>query len=102
MSSSSQNEALRQLDRRTWIGRHHHLDLTHRTHLHHHPTGALFFPQLATPTETLVLPNSPPPNPNRTQAMPTRQRTRAHDRAYRINHERALNRARYKADPPPF
>ncbi len=29
------------------------------------PTGARFFPQLATPTGKLVLPNSPPPSPNR-------------------------------------
>jgi hypothetical protein len=66
------------------------------------PVGAQFFPQLATPTETLVLPNSPPPNPNRGLAMPKRKRTRAQDRAYRIEYERAQNRARYAADPPPF
>ena len=66
------------------------------------PTGAQFFPQLATPTETLSLPNSPPPSPHRTLAMPKRRRTRAQDRAYRINYERAQNRARYTADPPPF
>jgi hypothetical protein len=66
------------------------------------PTGARFFPQLATPTGKLVLPNSPPPNPNRGLAMPKRKRTRAQDRAYRMEYERALNRARYAADPPPF
>ena len=66
------------------------------------PTGAQFFPQLATPTASLVLPNSPPPGPKRGLAMPKRKRTRAQDRAYRIEHERAQNRARYKADPPPF
>jgi hypothetical protein len=66
------------------------------------PLGAQFFPQLATPTETLVLPNSPPPNPNRGLAMPQRKRTRTQDRAYRVEYERGLNRARYKADPPPF
>jgi hypothetical protein len=65
-------------------------------------TGARFFPQLATPTGKLVLPNSPPPNPNRGLAMPKRKRTRAQDRAYRIEYERGLNRARYAADPPPF
>jgi Domain of unknown function (DUF222) len=64
--------------------------------------GALFFPQLGTPTGQLVLPNSPPPRPNRELAMPTRKRTRAQDRAYRVQWERGLNRARYAADPPPF
>jgi hypothetical protein len=66
------------------------------------PTGAWFFPQLATPTGKLVLPNSPPPNPNRGLAMPKRKRTRAQERAYRIEYERGLNRARYAADAPPF
>jgi hypothetical protein len=66
------------------------------------PAGARFFPQLATPTGTLELPNSPPPNPNRDWAMPKRQRTRTQDRARRIEYERGLNRARYAADPPPF
>lgn len=66
------------------------------------PTGARFFPQFATPTETLSLPNSPPPTADRELAMPKRRRTRAQDRAYRIEYERGLNRARYEADPPPF
>jgi hypothetical protein len=66
------------------------------------PLGAQFFPQLAVPTEILVLPNPPPPSPNRGLAMPKRKRTRAQDRAYRIEYERAQNRARYQADPPPF
>jgi uncharacterized protein DUF222 len=66
------------------------------------PLGARFFPQLGAPTGGLVLPNSPPPGPNRELAMPTRRRTRAQDRARRIEAERALNRARYAADPPPF
>ena len=66
------------------------------------PIGALFFPQLASPTAKLVLPNSPPPGPNRGRAMPTRKRTRADQRAYRVQWDRALNRARYEADPPPF
>jgi hypothetical protein len=39
---------------------------------------------------------------NRELAMPKRKRTRAEDRAYRVQRERALNRARYDADPPPF
>jgi Domain of unknown function (DUF222) len=66
------------------------------------PTGAGFFPQLAMPTGDLVLPNSPPPSPHRDLAMPKRKRTRAEDRAYRVEYERGLNRARYAADPPPF
>jgi hypothetical protein len=66
------------------------------------PTGAQFFPQLAIPTGTLALPNSPPSGPNRDLAMPKRKRTRAQDRARRVEYERTLNRARYEADPPPF
>jgi hypothetical protein len=66
------------------------------------PAGAQFFPQLAIPTGTLELPNSPPPSAYRESAMPRRKRTRAQDRAYRVEYERALNRARYEADPPPF
>jgi hypothetical protein len=66
------------------------------------PLGALFFPQLAVPTEKLVLPKGPSPGPNRELAMPKRKRTRAEDRAYRVQWERGLNRARYAADPPPF
>jgi Domain of unknown function (DUF222) len=66
------------------------------------PMGARFFSQLGVPTGELVLTNSPPPGPHRDLAMPKRKRTRAQDRAYRIEYERALNRARYAADPPPF
>jgi hypothetical protein len=66
------------------------------------PLGAQVFPQLGQPGETLSLPNSPPPSPNRALAMPLRQRTRAQDRAYRIEYQRAQNHARYQADPPPF
>lgn len=66
------------------------------------PVGAQFFPQLAVPTGKLELPNSPPPSPTRQLAMPLRKRTRAEDRAYRVAWERAQNRARYEADPPPF
>jgi hypothetical protein len=66
------------------------------------PFGAQFFPQLGLPTEKLELPNSPPPGPNRDLAMPKRKRTRTQDRAYRVERERAQNRARYEADPPPF
>ena len=68
------------------------------------PGGALFFPQLATPTETLTVAHADPPpdNPGRTLMMPTRQRTRAAERAARIAWERGLNEARWAADPPPF
>ncbi|WP_041311871.1 HNH endonuclease signature motif containing protein [Mycobacterium sp. JS623] len=66
------------------------------------PVGAQFFPQLATPTGALQLPNNPPPEPNRDLAMPKRKHTRTHDRTRRIEYERAYNRARYAADPPPF
>jgi len=65
------------------------------------PDGALFFPQLDT-TATLVVPPAPPPGPHRELAAPKRTRTRAQNRAYRIAHERALNRADYEANPPPF
>ena len=67
------------------------------------PGGALFFPQLAVPTGELVLPTATsPPSRLRGLCMPTRKRTRAQDRAYRVERERARNRARYAADPPPF
>ena len=67
------------------------------------PAGALFFPQLAAPTGELILPTATsPPRPLRGLAMPTRKRTRAQDRANRIQWERNLNAARYAADPPPF
>ena len=67
------------------------------------PGGALFFPQLALPTGELVLPSTPPPpDSHRTLMMPTRKRTRAQDRAYRVQWERAINHARYATDPPPF
>lgn len=66
------------------------------------PGGALFFPQLSTPTEALTHPPIPPPHPLRGLAMPTRRRTRAQNQAYRIAHERARNRADIEADPPPF
>ncbi|MEJ6535935.1 MAG: DUF222 domain-containing protein, partial [Mycobacterium sp.] len=72
------------------------------------PGGALFFPQLAAPTETLtpetLTPRVPPPgnSPGRTLMMPTRKRSRAAERAARIDSERGLNEARWAADPPPF
>ncbi|WP_019972579.1 hypothetical protein [Mycobacterium sp. 141] len=67
------------------------------------PRGALFFPQLATPTGELTLPKTPRLDiPARGLAMPTRRRTRAQEKAYRIETERRSNRTRYAADPPPF
>jgi hypothetical protein len=66
------------------------------------PGGGLFFPQLAVPTGTLVVPTAPPLHPLRGLAMPTRKRTREQNRTYRIAHERALNRAHIEAHPPPF
>lgn len=66
------------------------------------PGGSLFFPQLTTTTATLLLKPAPPPSPHCELAAPKRSRTRAQNRAYRIAHERALNRAYQEADPPPF
>ena len=66
------------------------------------PLGAVLFPQLAVPTGELVLPEEPPPGAERGLAMPKRKRTRAEERAARIEWERGLNRARYAANPPPF
>ncbi|MBY0290673.1 MAG: 13E12 repeat family protein [Mycobacteriaceae bacterium] len=66
------------------------------------PLGAMLFPQLAVPTGNLVLGAEPPPDPDRGLAMPKRKRTRAQDRAQRIEWERGVNRARYAANPPPF
>ena len=66
------------------------------------PGGALFFPQLSTPSGTLTHPPIPLPHPLRGLSMPTRKRTRAQNHAYRIAHARALNRAAIEADPPPF
>ena len=68
------------------------------------PGGALFFPQLVTPTEELTIVTAQPesPTPGRGLQMPTRQRTRAADRATRIAAERGIHEARWAADPPPF
>ncbi|MFN8072278.1 MAG: HNH endonuclease signature motif containing protein [Mycobacterium sp.] len=67
------------------------------------PGGALFFPQLAEPTGELniVVPLTDSPGA-RTLMMPTRRRSRAEERAARIQWERGLNEARWAADPPPF
>ena len=68
------------------------------------PGGALFFPQLATPTGELTVTVRQPDSsdPGRTLLMPTRKRVRAAERAARIAWERGLNEKRWAADPPPF
>ncbi|MGN7780597.1 DUF222 domain-containing protein [Mycolicibacterium sp. 22603] len=66
------------------------------------PDGALFFPQFTVATAELGAIDIPPPIPGRERAAPKRSRTRTQNRAYRIAHERALNRAAIAADPPPF
>jgi hypothetical protein len=80
------------------------------------PVGALYFPALAVPTGALIQPTFVPPSEHhRGLNMPTRQRTRAQDRAARISWERGINEARIAAeaarraerlaasnDPPPF
>ena len=67
------------------------------------PGGALFFPQLGTPTGELAV-AVPRTNagPGRTLMMPTRARTRVAERTARIVWERGLNEARWAADPPPY
>jgi hypothetical protein len=66
------------------------------------PFGAMLFPQLGVPTGQLPPTIQPAPGPHRGLAMPKRKRTRAQNRAYRIQRERNLNAARYAADPPPY
>ena len=61
------------------------------------PTGARFFPQLAVPTATLALSNSPPASPNRGLAMPARKRIRTQDRAAASN----TNADSTEPAPPP-
>jgi hypothetical protein len=59
------------------------------------PGGALFFPALATPTGQFVIAESTgPAQTSRGLTMPTRQHTRAQDRAYRIALEWQHNAAR--------
>jgi len=59
------------------------------------PGGSLFFPQLATPTGELVIPEpAGRQDTNRGLMMPTRKRSRAEDHAYRIALERGHNAAR--------
>ena len=80
------------------------------------PGGAVFFPQLGTPTGELTVATQAcgPVSAQRTAMMPLRRRTRAQDKAYRIALERQHNAARIarrqlllseriaRDDPPPF
>ncbi len=70
-----------------------------------HPGSRLLFPGLCASTGEVSAPRPPQhPGASRTLMMPRRQRTRAQDRAHRINAERALN-ADHVAErnrPPPF
>ena len=71
------------------------------------PSGALFFPQSDLATADITLQErrarqDSVSGPGRTLMMPTRRRTRAAERAARIQWERGLNEARWAADPPPF
>ena len=65
------------------------------------PGSALLFPDWAVMTAALPEPPAQsPPSPNRGLMMPRRKRTRAKERQYRINAERALNKSGDIA--PPF
>jgi hypothetical protein len=80
------------------------------------PTGAIFFPVLATPTAKLTIPDSiHPPDAGRGLMMPRRKRTRAAERHHRIAAERHINEERLAQqhrkrtaelarndEPPPF
>jgi hypothetical protein len=70
------------------------------------PGSRVFFPTWQTTSAELPQQSAPPvaQDGNRCVMMPRRRRTRAADRARRINEERALNAA-YVAErnkPPPF
>ncbi len=67
------------------------------------PAGALFFPQLALPTQELALVTEAglPEMPGRELMMPTRRRTRARERAARVTWERGRNAARAPLIPRP-
>lgn len=67
------------------------------------PGSAEFFPELAVPVEELtIIAREPNSSRGRLLMMPTRRRSRAAERAARINWERGLNEARWDANPPPF
>ena len=69
-----------------------------------HPGSRILFPHWNITTATLPPPPPTDPSPARTLMMPTRRRTRAQQRAYRIKCERALNDAHVaeRNRPPPF
>ncbi len=59
-----------------------------------HPGSRLLFPTLCKPTAPVCVPaEAASAAPNRGLMMPRRKTTRAHDRAKRIDAERARNRA---------
>jgi hypothetical protein len=69
------------------------------------PGSRLLFPALCLPTGELPsAPTAQLPRGDRGLMMPTRRRTRAQDRAHRIDAERALNAAHVaeRNQPPPF
>jgi hypothetical protein len=68
------------------------------------PGGKLFFPRWDTTTAKLAGPQVIPPVSGRSLLMPKRRRTRAADRARRIQEERSLNDVHVaeRNRPPPF
>jgi hypothetical protein len=69
------------------------------------PGSQILFPTLCLPTGELATPQPrEPARGDRGVMMPTRRRTRAQDRDYRINAERALNDTHVaeRNQPPPF
>lgn len=69
-----------------------------------YPGSRLLFPRWNTHTGPVAAPAVAPQGVNRGLMMPTRRRSRAADRAYRIRCERALNDAHVseRNRPPPF
>jgi hypothetical protein len=68
------------------------------------PGSRLLFPTLCLPTApvTTEAGRSTAAAPGLGLTMPRRARTRAEDRAARIDDERRLNALELQADPPPF
>ena len=69
-----------------------------------YPGSRLLFPSLCRPTAPVAKVDVPATAPNRGLMMPRRNRTRAQDRAQRIDAERRLNDAHVaeRNRPPPF
>ncbi|MGB3483607.1 MAG: hypothetical protein WBB07_15515 [Mycobacterium sp.] len=68
------------------------------------PSSALYFPTITTTSAPIAAGPSRPNTPDKATKKPTRQRSRARQRAYRITAARKLNNA-YVAErtaPPPF